>query len=249
MKQLLAIGKANEEAKAAFSKLEQYFGIQIFEQSLDSADGIVEAMKPDLVLISVEELLVSPTMAMNEFQKKHPETLIITFGNVEDFVRFEKLYVGEALENLNLPYDEDVALFLLCSKLKISRKKLKEQSKNKKTILVVDDDATTLRSLKSILENDYSVELANSGEKAFQMMEKKIPDLVLLDYEMPGMNGKEVLEKIRGTQQYAKLPVIFVTGVTDKDHITALIRLRPSGYLLKPITMNVILDEISKVLK
>ena len=249
MKQLLAIGKASEEAKAAFSQLEQYFGIQIFEQSLDAADGVVEAMKPDLLLISVEELLVSPTMAMNEFIQKHPDKLFVTFGKVEDFVRFEKLYVGDLLENLNIPYDEDAALFLLCSKLKISRKVLKEQSANKKTILVIDDDATTLRSMKSILENKYAVELANSGAKAFQMMEKKIPDMVILDYEMPEMNGKEVLEKIRATEQYAKLPVLFVTGVTAKENITSLIRLRPSGYLLKPITMNVLLDEIAKILK
>ena len=249
MKQLLAIGKVSEEAKAAFSYLEQYFGMQVFEQSLDAASGVAQAMKPDLIMVSVDELLVSPTMAMNEFQKANPEKPIITFGKVEDFVRFEKLYVGDPLENLNLPLDEDAALFLLCSKLKISRKKLKEQSENKKTVLVIDDDATTLRSMKSILENTYSVELANSGEKAFQMMEEKIPDLILLDYEMPGMNGKEVLEKIRNTEPYKNLPVIFVTGVTEKSYITALISLRPSGYLLKPITMDVLLNEIAKVLK
>ena len=249
MKQLLAIGKTSEDAKAAFSYLEKYFGVQIFEQSIDTAKGIVGAMKPDMILVSVEELLLSPTMALNELQKECEGIPVVTYGKVEDFVRFEKLYVGEPLENLKIPFDEDAALFLVCSKLKISMKKLKQESANKKTILVIDDDATTLRSMKSILDNKYNVELANSGEKAFQMMEKKVPDLVLLDYDMPVMNGKEVLEKIRATKEYANLPAIFVTAVTDKSNITSLVSLRPSGYLLKPITMDVLLAEIEKVLK
>lgn len=249
MKQLLAIGKTNDEAKALYSYFERFFGVQVFEQSIDSVTGVIQAMKPDLLLVSVEELLVSPTMALNDLQKALPDQLILTVGKTEDFVRFEKLYVGEPIENINLPFDDDAALFAVCSKLKISMKKLKQESANKKTILVVDDDATTLRSLKSILDDKYNVELAISGEKAFQLMEQKVPDLLILDYDMPVMNGKQVLEKVRATKNLAHLPAIFVTGVTDKSNITSLISLRPSGYLLKPITMDVLLAEIEKVLK
>nr|MCR5545267.1 hypothetical protein [Lachnospiraceae bacterium] len=64
MKQLLAIGKACDEAKALYSYFERFFGVQVFEQSIDSVTGVIQAMKPDLLLVSVEELLVSPTMAL-----------------------------------------------------------------------------------------------------------------------------------------------------------------------------------------
>ena len=249
MKQLLAVGKASDQAKEVFSYLEKFFGIQVLEQSLDGVAGIVTAMRPDMVLVSVEELLASPTEAMGNFISANPGLSVATFGTPDDFTRFSKMYTGDPIQNINLPLDEEACLFLICSTLKISMKKLKAESANKKTVLVVDDDATTLRSIKSILENKYNVELANSAAKAFEIMEKKVPDLILLDYEMPVMNGKEMLEKVRATSQYAHLPVIFVTSMTDKTIISSLIPLRPSGYLLKPITMDVLNAEVEKVLK
>ena len=228
MKQLLAIGKMDEDARACFKYLEQFFGVQL--------------------LVSLEELLVSPTMALNTIQDKNPDLNVVTFGKVQDFVRFEKLYVGGPLDNLNIPFEEESAMYLICTKLKVSQKKIKQEAAKKKTILVVDDDATTLRSLKTMLEEKYNVNLANSGEKTFEMLSNKIPDLILLDYEMPDMNGKEVLEKIRADEKYRGIPVIFVTGISDKEQITPLIALRPSGYILKPITMDIIKSEVSKVI-
>ena len=248
MKQLLAIGKMDDDAKACFKYLEQFFGMQMMESSIDSCAGVIEVMKPDLLLVSVDELLVSPTMALNNLVEKNPDLPLITFGKVQDFVRFEKLYVGGPLENLNLPFEEEAAMYLVCSKLKVSQKKVKQEAAKKKTILVVDDDATTLRSLKSILEDKYNVNLANSGEKTFEMLSNKIPDLILLDYEMPDMNGREVLQKIRDTQEYKNIPVIFVTGISDKNLITPLIALHPAGYILKPITMDVIKSQVEKII-
>ncbi len=248
MKQLLAIGKMDEDSRACFKYLEQYFGMQMMESSIDSCAGVIEVMKPDLLLVSVEELLVSPTMALNTLQDKNPDLSIITFGKVQDFVRYEKLYVGGNLDNLNIPFEEESAMYLICTKLKISQKKVKQEAAKKKTVLVVDDDSTTLRSLKTMLEDRYNVNLANSGEKTFEMLENRIPDLILLDYEMPGMNGKEVLEKIRDTEKYRHVPVIFVTSISDKNQITPLISLRPSGYILKPITMDVIKAEVARII-
>ncbi len=248
MKQLFAIGKTNDEAKGVFSYLEKFFGIQIFEQSIDVASNIVSAMRPDLIVVSVEELLASPKEAMGTLKNASSGIPIITIGTPENFNSFLGSYEGDPLSNINLPLNEDEALSTVCTPLKISVEKLKQTSANKKTILVVDDDATTLRSFKSILENNYNVDLAGSGAKAFEVMEKRIPDLILLDYDMPEMNGKETLEKIRGTDKWAKIPVIFVTGTKDKTIISSLIPLRPSGYLLKPVTMDVIRNEVKKIL-
>ncbi len=247
MKQIFAIGKTNDEVKAVFSYFEQFFGIQVFEQSIDVASNIVSAMRPDLIIVSVEELLASPKEAMGTLKNAASGKPIITIGTPDNFSGFSQTY-EETLSNINLPLNEDEALSTVCSALKISMEKLKQASANKKTILVVDDDATTLRSFKSILENNYAVELAGSGAKAFEVMEKRMPDLILLDYEMPEMNGKEVLEKIRNTPKWANVPVIFVTSNKDKTIISSLIPLKPSGYLLKPVTMDVIRTEVKKIL-
>ena len=248
MKQLLVIGKTNDEIKAVYSYLEGFFGIQIFEQSIDVASNIVSAMRPDLMVVSVEELLASPKEALGTLIAAGSGTPVVTIGTPEDFANFSGSYEGAPLSNIDLPLNEETSLSTVCTALKISVDKIKQATANKKTILVVDDDATTLRSFKSILENNYTVELAGSGPKAFEVMEKKIPDLILLDYEMPEMNGKETLEKIRATEKWANVPVIFITATKDKTIISSLIPLRPSGYLLKPVTMDVIRAEVKKIL-
>ena len=249
MKQILLVGKTNEDGQQLASFLSQYFGVQTFDSDLTTAGGMISAMKPDLLMISVDGLLLAPMMTLTELRNANPDTPTVTFGKVDDFVRFEKLYVGDPIENVNLPLNEESAFYIVCTKLKVSQKKVKEAAKGKKKVLVIDDDATTLRSTKSMLENQYAVSLANSGPKGLEMIEKDRPDLIILDYDMPGMNGREVLQKIRENKELDTLPVLFVTGVTDKSNITSLISLHPAGYLLKPVSMDVLTGEIEKNIK
>ena len=77
-------------------------------------------------------------------------------------------------------------------------------------ILVVDDSGLMLRNVKSRIEFKYQVNVVTSGEKALASMEKRRPDLVLLDYDMPGWDGKMTLEKIRENPNYQDIPVVFL---------------------------------------
>ena len=103
----------------------------------------------------------------------------------------------------------------------------------KKSVLVVDDSGAMLRSVKSWLEPKYQVILANSGAMAIKYLSTNRPDLVLLDYEMPVINGKQVLEMIRSETEFSDVPVIFLTGKNDKESIEQVISLKPEGYILK----------------
>ncbi len=118
----------------------------------------------------------------------------------------------------------------------------------KPTILVVDDNAMTLRSMKGLLEDDYNVMIANSGAKAFKMMERGIPNLILLDYEMPEMDGRQVMQSIKANPMLFNIPVIFLTGVNDREHISAALAMRPAGYLLKPVAKAKLLATIESTL-
>ena len=82
---------------------------------------------------------------------------------------------------------------------------------NKKKILVVDDSGAMLRNVKGWLEDHYQVILANSGMMAIKYLTLNRPDLVLLDYEMPVCDGRQVLEMIRTETEFADIPVIFLT--------------------------------------
>ncbi len=118
----------------------------------------------------------------------------------------------------------------------------------KQHILIVDDNAMVLRNIKGILEQNYSVAVAPSGVHAFISVGKKIPDLILLDYEMPEMNGKEVLEKLRAEEEFADIPIVFLTSMDSKEIVMELLALQPAGYLLKPVDSSMLLERIENLI-
>lgn len=118
----------------------------------------------------------------------------------------------------------------------------------KKHILVVDDNPMMLRVIKEQLKDKYAVATAVSGAIALKFLESKRTDLVLLDYLMPGEDGSQILEKIRNNPVMAKLPVVFLTSVTEKEKIKKLVGLKPQGYLLKPIESDVLFDSIRSII-
>ena len=125
---------------------------------------------------------------------------------------------------------------------------MEENANRKKHILIVDDDSRVLRLLKSYLEERYELATAINGKVALKFLETKSTDLVLLDYEMPTENGPAVLEKIRANEKIKDLPVVFLTGVTEKNKIREVLALKPQGYLLKPVDMEKLSSTIKGIL-
>lgn len=122
--------------------------------------------------------------------------------------------------------------------------------RRRKQILVVDDDPQQLMQIRQQLDEFYDVTLVKSGEAAFKyLLKKTMPDLVLLDYMMPGEDGPSVLLKMRLNDAYAKIPVIFLTGVTEKEAILKVIsELHPQGYIVKPAKKSELVAKIIDVL-
>ena len=116
----------------------------------------------------------------------------------------------------------------------------------KKKILVVDDSGAMLRSVKGWLEGRYQVILANSGTMAIKYLSTNRPDLVLLDYEMPIINGKQVLEMIRSESEFSDIPVMFLTSKNDKESIQQVLSLKPEGYILKTTKPDQIIQMIDE---
>ncbi|MCI7129641.1 MAG: response regulator, partial [Lachnospiraceae bacterium] len=97
------------------------------------------------------------------------------------------------------------------------------------------DSGAMLRNVKGWLEDHYQVILANSGAMAIKYLATDRPDLVLLDYEMPIVDGKQVLGMIRAEKEFADMPVIFLTSKDDKESVMQVMSLKPDGYLLKTL--------------
>lgn len=119
-----------------------------------------------------------------------------------------------------------------------------EERHVKKHILVVDDSGTALRNIKSWLEDKYHVSLANSAAMAIKYLALNRPDLILLDYDMPICDGKQVLEMIRYEKEFANIPVMFLTGINDKESVMQVTALKPEGYLLKTMEPAQIVQKI-----
>ncbi|MBE6015590.1 MAG: response regulator [Lachnospiraceae bacterium] len=112
-----------------------------------------------------------------------------------------------------------------------------EKQRGKKRILLVDDDPTYAKMVKEWLKDRYKVEIVTAGMQAITFLLKMPPDkqvdLILLDYEMPIVDGPQVLQMLRQEKATKDIPVIFLTGVDSKEGVTRVMSLRPEGYLLK----------------
>ena len=123
----------------------------------------------------------------------------------------------------------------------------KDGENRRRHILVVDDDVRVLRLLKVHLQ-DYDVATAINGKLALKFLENKTTDLILLDYEMPEMNGKEVLQKLQAEKEYADIPVVFLTSMDNREMVMELLALKPAGYILKPTDSQMLLERVENII-
>jgi putative two-component system response regulator len=113
-----------------------------------------------------------------------------------------------------------------------------------KTIFVVDDNDTNLAVAEETLEEQYRVMTLPSAAKMFVLLEKVIPDLILLDIEMPEVDGFETLRRLKANSKYADIPVIFLTSMTDASTEASGFQLGVVDFIAKPFSAPVLLNRI-----
>jgi len=114
-------------------------------------------------------------------------------------------------------------------------------------VLIVDDSQESRMLLGKILTKAFNVQIIEvaQGKDALNKLSKEKPDVVFLDYEMPDMNGKEILQSIRSMPDFLNLPVVMVTSHSEKDLVRELLSYKVSAYLLKPLSEDYIVKHIS----
>ncbi len=182
------------------------------------------------ILIYADEQLAGQQQALNYIKDRAVEddTAIFIMGDPDDIWAVEKL-----IPKHMVPIEFKRPINVAEAGTEIDNYVKKYGKHNKKKILVVDDSGAMLRNVKGWLEDHYQVILANSGMMAIKYLTLNRPDLVLLDYEMPVCDGKQVLEMIRTETEFADIPVIFLTSKGDKESVLEVMALKPEGYLLK----------------
>ena len=109
----------------------------------------------------------------------------------------------------------------------------------------MDDSDTNLAMAEEALEDDFRVMTVPSAAKMFSLLEKIMPDLILLDIEMPEMNGFEALERLKTGSSYENIPVIFLTGTINAAIEQQCSKLGAVGIITKPFSQSVLIDRIN----
>jgi signal transduction histidine kinase len=117
------------------------------------------------------------------------------------------------------------------------------------SVLIVEDSLTQGEHLNYILEsNEYKPRIARNGVEALQMVAESIPDLIISDVMMPGMNGFELCQKIKNNTAYAKIPFILLTSLADPKDIIKGLEYGADNFIPKPFREDFLLSQIEYVL-
>ncbi len=118
----------------------------------------------------------------------------------------------------------------------------------RKRILVVDDDPSYARMVREWMKEFYKVDIVTAGMQAITFLLKNPVDLILLDYDMPVVDGPQVLQMLRQENATRDIPVVFLTGVGTKEGVERVMALRPAGYILKSTTRDNLLTYLKNKL-
>jgi len=119
---------------------------------------------------------------------------------------------------------------------------------SRSTIVLVDDNLTNLAAGKSIIKTFYQVIPATSAKAMFEVIEEIMPDLILLDIEMPEMDGYETIKRLKSDERWRNIPVIFLTAKDDPDSEVQGFDLGAVDYITKPFSAPMLLKRIEKEL-
>jgi len=121
----------------------------------------------------------------------------------------------------------------------------------KRKVLVVDDDVEIVELIVEILERDgrFEVKTASSGYEAGMATERFRPELILLDYMLPDVNGNMVCQTIRRNPEFEHIKIIIVSGVVKEDEIAQLLKSGAEDFIRKPFNIAELTDKITAVLQ
>lgn len=211
----------------------RYISRQFMERIRESFSALKQFELEKESLLTQEQLLSS-------FERVHPAHSLL-FDTGEGYFGFCAAAVDSLRGKMVSGINPENAMDTIKEYLVKEENSWKEQ---KKKILVVDDSEVIRKKIAMLFENDYDVTEVGSSISAIQSITVNRPDLVLLDYEMPVCDGKQMLEMIRSEKATAKIPVIFLTGRGDRESVKKVMSLKPEGYLLKTMPE----EEIKKII-
>lgn len=247
---IVFIGEENKVNNELYQLFNWRFRVIYYNKTKDVPVEHLEEDAPALIVVSMLGKTIDFHKLFEGFQEKCSEIPVVTISTKEESVLYESYYENKQFHSILRPVTGkriiEICKAVMEGKAYVEGDEFEED--RKKHILVVDDNAMVLRNIKGILEERYSVAVAPSGFHALVSAGKKLPDLVLLDYEMPEMNGKEVMQKFQLDEDLKDVPIVFLTSVDTREIVIELLALKPAGYFLKPADSEMLLNRIEEII-
>ncbi len=139
--------------------------------------------------------------------------------------------------------DRPVDMYRLTREINKEDKRLSNMNSFKK-ILIIDDDPFYAKMVCEWLKDKYLMDMVADGMQGISYLANNKVDLILLDYEMPVVDGPKILEMLRMHSDTSSIPVIFLTGIGTKESIARVMGLKPQGYVLKTATREDLLNTL-----
>lgn len=207
------------------------------EEAIDESEPIIYYLDDEIYTPSGEDFL-------NEMRKLclEQERLLILVGEEAEYEKATEIIPKSAIVGwFNRPVDMDALMETLEKALGGEIKPARQHH-----ILIVDDDATYMRMLHEWMKDRYQITMLDAGTKAIHwlMDNSQNVDLILLDCEMPSMDGPTVFRMLKEDPGSRNIPVMFLTGKSDRDMVIRAVGLGPEDYILKSIEKKELIDKL-----
>ena len=244
MGKVMLIGDELETLEIFKGYLEDEHEVYAFSAGAEALEQIVE-IKPDIILLDIEMPFLDGFEVLERIREIRDGAEIPIVGVNGQKNRTTALnFLGKGgAAYLTKPVSKN----LMQDKVREILQKT-EEKKTRKKILLVDDELESLLVYKTILQEKYNVMALNSSKTALAYLQKFVPDLIVLDYQMPLYNGRALYQMISKMERLKDIPVLFLTGSTDKESLLECATLLPQGLVLKSAGKDALLDKVNSIL-
>lgn len=257
MKKIFFIGKFNLIMQNVYQVMAKQFDMQICPAEYEILEGMFQMIRPEMVMISTMDFEEKHADIYRMLAEKYQWIPVLSIGKKDELRMFYDLTQTEQFHEVYRPVKiseiirqvkEILGIKTVADDSKAGKEDVANVKTGPKTILLIDDSPVQLRQVREILKDKYRVLMAASGLQAMNVLLKETPDLIFLDYDMPVVDGRVTLEKIRSNERSMDIPVVFLTAINNKEKILAVAPLNPADYLLKPVNSRRILETARRII-
>lgn len=247
---LLLLGQPSPVLEDIKDKLTRTFYVWNPDLLLANKDALDEKSPPDVIVLYLENFKMTSYAITNKLlQGSLLKTPTVVIGREDECAQFQ--LVSDSQNIVQLIRTVTVTDLFNAIKLCNSGGAIpggRGVENGRKSILLVDDDRLMLRTIRGYLADTYEVNAVASGADALRFLERRTPDLILLDYMMYGMSGTETLEAIRALPNGDQYATAFLTSSAEKRTVVSCLSMNPDAYLVKPISKGKLLAEVERLL-